>query len=166
MKRGGFHSSEGIGSRAQCQANPPALQISHRERDPRLQSRSREGRRKLENYSTVIFLTLSLPLTFSLIINWWADVGMGFLWSRFLFELHLKCLSAIFCILLGPTQTEIREREMFPPTVNMVNKTWFKALHSKIQKQYILSDYKLFLSGCHKSQIPPAASCFYYLNCI
>lgn len=63
-----------------------------------------------------------------------------------------------------PHRLKVEKERWYPPTVNALNKTWSKALHSKIQKQYILSDYKLFLSECHKSQIPLAASCFYCIQ--
>lgn len=153
MNRGGFHCGEGIGSWAQCRANPPALHISHRERDPRPQSRSREGCRKLENYSTVIFLTPSLSLHFLSHYKPMSRCRNGVP----LEQVSLWTASEMFeCYILHPPgpphRLKVEKERCSPPTVNTVNKTWFKALHSKIQKQYILSDYKLFLSGCHKSQ--------------
>ncbi len=45
-----------------------------------------------------------------------------------------------------PHRPKVEKERCSPLTVNTVNKTLFKALHSKIQKQYILSDYILFLN--------------------
>lgn len=162
MNRGGFHRGEGIGSWAKRLANPLALQISHREHDPRLQFRSIEGRRKLENYSSDISLSLSRPhyKPMSRCRNG-IPLEQVSLWTASeMFEWYILHPPG------PPHRLKVEKERCFPLTVNTVNKTWFKAFHCKIQKQYIPSDYKLFLSGCYKSQISLAASWFYCFNCI